>query len=100
MSHSEPESRLLNRNLVHYLGGWALFAFAGQGVMGVLLNLYFVRLGFEAGVIGVMTGVNSLSWGLFSLPAGIFVRRVGLRNAMMTEDARSKVWELSVPICS
>lgn len=83
VSHAEPESRLFNRNLVHYLGGWALFAFAGQGVMGVLLNLYFVRLGFEAGVIGVMTGVNSLSWGLFSLPAGIFVRRIGLRNAMM-----------------
>ena len=41
VSHAEPESRLFNRNLVHYLGGWALFAFAGQGVMGVLLNLYF-----------------------------------------------------------
>lgn len=50
VSHAEPESRLFNRNLVHYLGGWALFAFAGQGVMGVLLNLYFVQP-IRAGVI-------------------------------------------------
>jgi MFS family permease len=79
----EPETRLLNRNLVHYLGGWAVFAFSGQGLMSVLLNLYMVRLGFSTGSIGVMAGANSLAWGLCSLPAAIFVRRFGLRNSLM-----------------
>jgi len=83
VSHTESESRLLNRNLVHYLGGWAIFAFSGQGLMSVLLNLYMVRLGFTTGSIGVMAGANSLAWGLCSLPAGIFVRRFGLRNSLM-----------------
>ena len=84
MSHSEPTPRLLNRNLLLYMGGWAITAFAYTGVLGVLFNLFLLRLGFGAEFIGALTGAGQLAWALCALPMGIFVRRFGLRAGLLT----------------
>ena len=78
MTPQEIEPRLLNRNLVLFIAGWAVFSFSFS-VWGVLFNLYLVRLGIQSGSVGVMNGVLSLVMALCSVPAGILVRRVGLR---------------------
>ena len=64
MIRTEPQPRLLNRNFLLYMGGWAITAFAYTGVLGVLFNLYLLRLGFGAEFIGALTGSGQLagSW--------------------------------------
>jgi len=50
----------------------------------VLFNLFLLRLGFGAEFIGVLTGSGQLAWALCALPAGLYVRRFGLRIGLMT----------------
>ena len=78
MEHPDPEPRILNRNFLLYMGGWAVTAFAYFGILGVLFNLFLLRLGFGAEFIGVLTGSGQLAWALCALPAGLYVRRFGL----------------------
>ncbi len=66
------------------MGGWAVTAFAYFGILGVLFNLFLLRLGFGAEFIGVLTGSGQLAWALCALPAGLYVRRFGLRIGLMT----------------
>lgn len=82
MTPQEIEPRLFNRNLVLFMGGWALLSFVILGVSGVLFNLYAVRLGIPSGFVGLMAGAFSLTWALCSLPAGMLVRLFGLRNGL------------------
>ena len=84
MIRTEPQPRLLNRNFLLYMGGWAITAFAYTGVLGVLFNLYLLRLGFGAEFIGALTGSGQLAWALCALPLGIYVRRFGLRIGLLT----------------
>ncbi|MBP7601429.1 MAG: MFS transporter [Thermoflexales bacterium] len=84
MEQPDPEPRILNRNFLLYMGGWAVTAFAYFGILGVLFNLFLLRLGFGAEFIGVLTGSGQLAWALCALPAGLFVRRFGLRIGLMT----------------
>ena len=82
MTPQYPEPRLFNRNLVLFMGGWALLSFVILGVSGVLFNLYAVRLGIPSGFVGLLAGAFSLTWALCSIPAGVLVRRFGLRNGL------------------
>ena len=84
MIRFEPEPRLFNRNFLLYMGGWAITAFAYTGVLGVLFNLFLLRLGFGAEFIGALTGSGQLAWALCALPLGIYVRRFGLRIGLVT----------------
>ena len=56
MTPQYPEPRLFNRNLVLFMGGWALLSFVILGVSGVLFNLYAVRLGIPSGFVGLLAG--------------------------------------------
>jgi MFS family permease len=91
VEHPETETRLLNRNFLLFMGGWAITAFAYFGVLGVLFNLFLLRLGFGADFIGVLTGSGQLAWALCALPAGLFVRRFGLRAGLVTSAVAQAV---------
>ena len=65
------------------LGAWAMVAFAYFGIMGVVLNLFLLRLGFDVKFIGLLIASGQLVWALTSLPAGAIGRRIGLRNAII-----------------
>jgi MFS family permease len=68
---------------------WRLLLAAGLtlciwlGLVAVLYNLYLLRLGFDAGAIGLLVGIGSLVWGLAAIPAGLLSNRLGLRNSIV-----------------
>jgi MFS family permease len=76
-----------NRDIRLFMGAWALIAFGYFGVQGVLLNLYLLRLGFDAQFIGAMTASGQIVWALAALPAGALGQRLGLRAALITGSA-------------
>ena len=72
--------RLLSRDVRLFLVSGALLSFAYFGFYGVLFNLYLLRLGFDAELIGLVQGVSSLPMIILSLPAGELGRRWGVRR--------------------
>jgi MFS family permease len=52
-----------------------------MGLQAVLLNLYLLRLGFDAGYIGLLAGLGQLVWAAACLPAVLVSNRIGLRNS-------------------
>jgi MFS family permease len=72
----------LNREVKLYLLGFGLTSFAYFGIMGVLFNLYLVRLGFGAEFIGLLIGSGQLVWAVMALPAGAIGMRIGLARAL------------------
>src|SRR4029453_14908963 len=72
-----------NGSIRRYLIVWALLSFSYFGIQGVLLNLYLLRLGFDAPFIGMLTASGQLIWALAALPAGALGRGVGLRTALI-----------------
>lgn len=73
----------LNRDVKFYLAGNSLIAFAYFGIMGVLFNLYLVRLGFGAEFIGLLIGSGQLIWAILALPAGAIGLRLGLKRVLV-----------------
>lgn len=73
----------LNRDIRLYLLAFAFGTFAVFGVQGVLLNLYWLRLGYDTTFIGLLIGAGQLSWGLAALPAAAAGRLLGLRTMMV-----------------
>jgi MFS family permease len=73
----------LNRDLKLYLFGFGLTSFAYFGIMGVLFNLYLVRLGFGAEFIGLLIGSGQLVWAVMALPAGAIGVWLGLTRALV-----------------
>ncbi len=67
---------------VFALGGFAYF-----GVQAVLLNLYFLRLGFGADFIGPLIGLGQLIWAVTALPASLVGKRFGTRPALLAWQA-------------
>ena len=53
------------------------------GVSAVLLNLYLLRLGLDAALIGLVLGSGQLVWAATALPAGLVSSRIGLRNGYL-----------------
>lgn len=59
------------------------------GLLGVLQNLYLLRLGFDARFIGLSLAVGQLVWAAAALPSSMLGRTIGLRNAIMLGYATS-----------
>jgi MFS family permease len=74
--------RGFNRDIWLILITWALTAFAYFGIMGVLLNLFLLRLGYGPKFIGLLIGSGQLLWAALALPAAAVGLRIGPRKAM------------------
>jgi MFS family permease len=75
--------RSFNRNVRLMLVASTFIGFVNFGVMGVVFNLYLLRLNYGPRFIGVVWAIFAASWALFSLPAGAVGRRWGVRRAMI-----------------
>lgn len=75
--------RQFDRNILLYLFYWSMISFAYFGIVGVLMNLYLLRLGYETEFIGLVLGSGQLVWAAFALPAGAIGSRVGAKKAMV-----------------
>jgi MFS family permease len=76
-----------NSDVKRLLGTFAFLSFGYFGILGVLFNLYLLRLGFEIEFIGLLLAVGQLLWGISSLPASAIGQRIGLRNAVILGTA-------------
>jgi predicted MFS family arabinose efflux permease len=96
--HSRPSSRRrfgeivltyrsvlsgFDRRVWLFIVVWGLVAFAYFGLIGVLLNLYLLRLGFGIEFIGLLIGTGQLVWGLAAFPSVSIGSRLGLRRALI-----------------
>lgn len=75
--------RGVGKNVWLMMAVFALNGFAYFGIQAVLLNLYLLRLGYNAEFIGTLIGFGQLIWALMALPAGAIGRRWGTRPALM-----------------
>ena len=53
--------QILNRDVRLYLAATATYGFAQEGIRGVLLNLYLLRLGYGPRFIGLVSAVALLA---------------------------------------
>jgi MFS family permease len=82
MSNYWQTFRRFNRDIRLYLLYWSMISFAYFGVVGVLMNLYLLRLGYGPEFIGLVLGSGQLAWAVFSLPAGFIGSRIGAKQSM------------------
>jgi len=76
--------RRFSRDVRLYLVSAALIGFTiFGGIYTVLLNLYLLRLGYDAPFIGLVNAAGPLALGIFCLPAGALGGRWGSRRAMI-----------------
>jgi MFS family permease len=75
--------RLFGRDVRLYLITVALGALAADGIRGVLLNLYLLRLGYGPKFIGTANAVFAFVFTLFCLPAAALGARWSLRRALI-----------------
>lgn len=61
----------------------AIFGFSVYGVFTVLLNLYLLRLGYDARFVGILNAAGLLTIAFCSVPVGILGARWGVRRAMI-----------------
>ena len=66
---------------------WRIFAALAMvisvtmGLQAVLLNLYLLRLGYDARYVGLLAGIGQLVWAVSAFPAIFIGNRIGLRNS-------------------
>jgi MFS family permease len=78
------ELRRIKPAVALYFVTIALVGFAVDGgVYAVLLNLFLVRLGYGPELIGIVNSAGTLTFALFSLPAGALGQRWGSRRIML-----------------
>jgi MFS family permease len=75
--------RGLNRPLVLFLWHSAIFHVGALGVADVVLNFYFVSLGYGSDAIGLLQGVSRVGGALLGIPIGILADRVGARRVII-----------------
>ncbi len=83
MSNLILNFRHLTRDVRLYIVAFGCIAFGYFGVLGVLFNLYLVRLGYGPEVIGLLVGGGQLIWGISALPAGMVGARIGSRDGIL-----------------
>jgi MFS family permease len=76
--------RTLGRDVRLYLTGAAAYGFAQEGVRGVLLNLYLLRLGYGPRFIGLVSAASLLAFTAACPAAGALATRKGSRTVMIT----------------
>ena len=90
--------RRFDRNIRLYLIAGSLLGFTtAGGIIGVLMNLYVLRLGYDIEFVGILNFAGALSFGLFSLPAGAIGRRWGPRRSMVFGLLLIVVGNLALP---
>lgn len=75
--------RSFNGDVKRLLAAMGLVSFAYFGVVGVLFNLYLLRLGFGIEWIGLLYASGQVLWAAASLPAGATGRRIGLKPTLI-----------------
>ena len=75
--------QLLTKDIRLLLGTVCLISVSLFGCYGVLLNLFLLRLDYDATFIGLINGVGLLSWAIAAPLAGLAVNRTGHRNLML-----------------
>jgi len=75
--------RGLNRPLALFLWHSAIFHIGALGIADVVLNFYFVSLGYEADAIGLLQGVSRVGGAFMGIPIGILADRVGVRRVVI-----------------
>ena len=73
--------RAFSPSLWRLFASLALIISVSMGLQAVLLNLYLLRLGFDARYVGLLAGIGQLAWAISALPAVLVSSRVGLRNS-------------------
>ena len=73
--------RAFSPSLWRLFASLALIISVSMGLQAVLLNLYLLRLGFDAPDIGVLAGIGQVVWATSALPAVLVSSRIGLRNS-------------------
>ena len=76
--------RSFRRNTWLYLVAPGLIGFTiFGGIYTLLLNLYLLRLGYDATFVGVVNGTGFLSLSICAIPMGEMGNRIGLRRSMI-----------------
>lgn len=81
-----PRVRLqtFTRNVYLFLAIELLIGFTlDGGIFSVLFNLFLLRLGYGPEFIGVVNSSGLLAFALFSLPAGLWGRRWGIKRMLV-----------------
>ncbi|MDW8297821.1 MAG: MFS transporter [Anaerolineae bacterium] len=75
--------RGLNRPLALFLWHSAIFHVGALGVADVVLNFYFVSLGYAADAIGLLQGVSRVGGAFLGIPIGILADRIGAKRVII-----------------
>lgn len=75
--------RDLSPGVKRFIATESLFGI-GVGILGLILNLHLLDLGFSKSDIGRITSMGALTIGLASLPAGFIVKHVGRKTMLVT----------------
>ncbi len=75
--------RSFDRSVWRYFVVWGLIAFSFFGFIGVLQNLYLLRLGYDVESIGLLIASGQLVWAIAAFPAAAVGRRIGPKRALM-----------------
>jgi MFS family permease len=76
-------ARQFDQSILRFLVVWSMIGFAYFGIIGVVLNLYLVRLGYGPEFIGRLHASGQLAWAIFALPAGLIGRKWGIKQALI-----------------
>jgi MFS family permease len=90
--------RLFSRDVRLFLVMAGLVAFAWDGMRIVLLNLYFLRLGYGPEFIGLITGVGALAFALLTPVAGALGTRLSSRRMIIAGVGLIAVGFLFMPL--
>jgi MFS family permease len=83
--------RKFDKSILLLLVVWGTIGFAYFGIVGVVMNLYLVRLGYGPVFIGNLHASGQLAWAVFALPAGLIGRRWGIKEAIVAGIAMNGV---------
>ena len=73
--------RAFSPSLWRIFASIALVISVTMGLQAVLLNLYLLRLGYDARYVGLLAGIGQLVWAVAAFPAIFIGNRFGLRNS-------------------
>jgi len=76
------DTTMLSRNAKLYLLG-TIVRGLGNGIWGVIFNLYLKQVGFQPDFIGNVFTAGGIATGFIALPAGLLCERAGLKKALI-----------------
>lgn len=94
--------RMLSRNAKLFLAATAVRGI-GNGIWGVLFNLYLKQVGFRPDFIGLVFTVGGITTGVTALPIGLACEKIGVRKALLIGETVDfvnllMVWTLVPPV--